>query len=295
MGKFGRKMAWSAWSAWATVAGMAALAVTPAAAAGPAEPQQECPEVVVLAARGSEQNADLEPTSYSDASPWVSNGYEAGNIRAFLRFTEARHLAETGESLLADVHVLALDGTVYPASLPLPAIAEPGEELDAAQTSSRLGGILRETPAHVIARDAFDGFVGSLHSGINGTMGYIDAWEAGTGCRPGYLLVGYSQGAMVLLAQEQELARRGQLAGSFYFGNPLHALHALASESGAVHYCADGDVVCHPTSSAGQAALGDGGGVHGLYFLDADGEPTEVEVHVADRFRERITGYTSRP
>lgn len=271
-----------------------ALTLAPASAAAQETPR-ECPEILVVAARGSEQNEDLQPTSYSPASPWVSNGYEAGNIRSFLRFAEERHLAETGESLLADVHVLALDDSVYPASLPLPALAGPGEELDAAQTSSRLDGILRETPAHVIARDAVDGFLGSLHSGINGATGYIDAWEAETGCRPGYILVGYSQGAVVLLPQEQELARRGRLVGSLYFGNPLHALAAgRASESNTIHYCVDGDYVCDLTSSAAQAAMGTGGGVHTRYFMHDDEQPAEADGHVADRFREWITGYTSR-
>lgn len=278
------------------LAGALAAAVLAPAPASAAVQQQECPSLVVLAARGSEQNEVLRPTSYSPESPWVSNGYEEKNIRAFLHFAEARHRAETGESLLADVHVLALDDTVYPASLPLPALAEPGEELDALQTAGRLGEVLRETPAHVIAHEAATGFAGSLHSGINGTMGYVDAWEAETGCRPGYVLVGYSQGAVVLLAQEAELTRRGQLVGSLYFGNPLHAvMQGRGSESNGVSHCAPGDYVCDLTSSAAQSALANGGGVHNGYFLDVDQGPAGSDAHVADRFREWVSGYTSRP
>lgn len=271
-----------------------AFTLTPVPGAS-AAPQQECPALVVLAARGSEQNEDLQPTSYSDASPWVSNGYEERNIRAFLHFAESRHLAKTGESLLADVHVLGLDDTVYPATFPMPALAEQDENLDLMETATRVGRILQQAPAHVIAQNAAQGLLGGLESGVDGTMGYIDAWEAETGCHPGYLLVGFSQGAVVLIAQEPELARRGQLVGSLYFGNPLHALAAgRASGSNGLNYCADGDYVCNLTPSAAQAALTNGGGVHNRYFMDVDEQPAESDGHVADRFAEWITGYTSR-
>lgn len=270
------------------------------ATAGTAQPEQAstvqvCPEIVVLAARGSEQNNHLEPTSYSQESPWVSNGYEAESIRAFLHYAEARHREQTGTSLLADVQVLGLDDTVYPASLPVPALAERGENLDLGQTVGRLGEILRQTPAHVIAQDAVGGLLGGLESGINGTIGYIDAWETRTGCHPGYILIGFSQGAVVLIPQEPKLKERGQLVASLYIGNPLHpVVGAGPSRSDSFSYCIDGDFACNLTSSTGQAALANGGGVHDEYFGAVDGQPREGDGDVADQFAGWITGYNPR-
>jgi hypothetical protein len=270
---------------------------TPVAAAGVAQPDtsQVCPEIVVLAARGSEQNEHLEPTSYSPESLWMSNGYEAESVRAFLHYAETRHREQTGTSLLADVQVLGVDDSIYPASLPLPALAERGENLDLSQTGSRVGEILRQTPAHVIAQDAVGGLLGGLESGINGTMGFVDAWEARTGCRPGYILIGFSQGAVVLIPQEPKLKERGQLIGSLYIGNPLHpVVSAGPSRSDSVNYCIDGDFACNLTSSTGQTALANGGGVHGEYFGAVDGRQREGDGDVADRFAGWITGYTPR-
>lgn len=295
--------------------------VTAPAVAGPAR-EQTCPDVVVVAARGSDQNWELDPTSYSEESPWVSNGYEEQNIRAFLRFAEERHREKTGESLLRDVHVLGVDDSVYPAELPLPALAEDGEELDALGMLRRLAEIRREGPLHRLAVDSASSFVDSLTSGIGNTLGFIDDWEAESGCRPGYILVGFSQGALVLTAQERALADRGQLLGVLYMGNPLlrpgevsvvgdpaRATGILSGASGSsgtvaesrrINYCVDGDAICDLTSSAAQRALAGGGGVHFDYFLDEriDGSPREVTDHdraVADTFASWITGYTAQP
>lgn len=275
----------------------AVLALTlmpvPGAAAGVAAPQ-ECPEIVVVAARGSEQNDHLEPTSYSRTSPWVSNGYEGETIRAFLHYAEDRHVAQTGVSLLEDVLVLGLDDTVYPASLPVPALAERGQNLDAVQMAGRLSTVLSETPAHVIAYDAVGGLVNGLATGIAGTVGYLDAFEAEAGCRPGYILIGFSQGALVLLPQESALKQRGQLAGSLYLGNPLQGVVTGSSRSESLNYCIDGDFACNLTSSTAQAALRNGGGVHDEYFLGVDGLHPAGDGDVADTFADWVTGYTSR-
>lgn len=280
---------------WTFGSALVGLPVAAAALAGPivvpsaqAQPGQTCPDVVVLAARGSEQNEHLEPTRYHAESPWVSNGFEAENIRAFLHFTESRH-----PGVLRNVQVLGLDDTVYPARMPLPALAEEDEDLDAVQMSSRVGSLLSPTPPHVIAQDALGGLVHGLHSGITGTPGFIDAWEAETGCTPGYVLVGYSQGAVVLSTQERALHERGRLAGALYFGSPGGV--PGASISNKQSYCLDGDYACNLTSSNAADALGSGGGVHNEYFLAADAQPTEQDAHVADAFAGWITGYTSHP
>lgn len=259
--------------------------------APPAQAQEftgTCPDVVVLAARGSEQNEHLEPTRYHADSPWTSNGFEAENIRAFLHFAEARN-----PGTMQNVQVLGLDDTVYPARLPLPALAGEDEDLDALQMSSRVGTLLSSTPPHVIVGDALGGLVGGLHSGITGTMGFVDAWEESTGCTPGYLLVGYSQGAVVLVTQERALHERGQLVGALYFGSPGGV--PGASISNRHRHCLDGDFACHLTSSNLGDALGSGGGVHNRYFLDVDETATEEDAHVADTFAGWVTGYTAEP
>lgn len=264
-----------------------------------------CPEVAVVAARGSEQNMDLEPTRYVDGSIWESNGYEASVISALLTDAEARHVDATGESLLRDVPVLALDESVYPAALPLPVIVEEGEEIAALELASRVNRLLRETPLPTIAEEAATGFLASMRAGVNGTVPRIQEWEKTTGCAPQYLLVGYSQGALVLTAQEQELAEAGRLAGVLYLGNPLLTpddpsavggaasgglLRAVPAEvqrtaSGVprINYCLAGDFVCDTSLDALTSAASHGGvGRHEAYFTAEDADATDAVV--AERF-----------
>lgn len=269
--------------------------------------EQTCPAVAVIAARGSDQNEQLDPTTYSPGSRWVSNGYEERTIRAFLQYAESRH-----PSLLQDVPVVALDAETYPAELPLPALAREGEEIAAPEMARRVLDLLRERPAHVIAHEAANGFLDSYRAGVANALGYIDDWETATGCAPGYILVGYSQGAAVLTAQEAALAERGQLVGSVYLGNPLlregdvSVIGAparggglmssiegnAASDSDRLNYCNVDDFACDLTSSAASDALAGGGGVHTRYFRD---DPTDHDEQVADTFAGWVTGYTSRP
>lgn len=263
-----------------------------------------CPEVTVLAARGSEQNDQIVPTRYSESAPWVSNGYEAQNLRAFLQFAESRYLARTGESLMDDVAVLALDEAVYPAALPLPALAEEGEELAPAETARRLHALSRETQAHVLADTAVTGFLTSLESGIRGVGDVLADYEAGTGCQPDYLLLGYSQGSIVLTEQERELYDAGRLVGAIYLGNPLLTaghpstvgqgrgggllgpvaahLDTTAPTPNRINHCRAGDFVCDTSLEAAADALGSGGGEHLTYYLD--GKVDEGEAAVADAF-----------
>lgn len=282
-----------------------------------------CPDVVVVAARGSDQN-DPVPTSYSPESPWVSNGYEGPNIQGMIQLAESRHREQTGQSLMRNVHVLAIDDTVYPAVLGLPPLAEQGELRTLEQLSSRLVVIHNEEPLPEIAVNAGPRFLASIRSGMEGTLGYIDAWEAETGCRPGYVLVGYSQGAAVLTAQESALAERGRLIGSLYLGNPLmrpgdpavigapESGHGLlsslpvlpaqvagdfaglqgASESRRLNYCATADVVCDLTPESVGHSLTTAGGVHIDYFLYDGTTPTDADIEVVDTFAEWVSGYT---
>ncbi|MDO5668681.1 MAG: hypothetical protein Q4G50_01630 [Corynebacterium sp.] len=284
------------------------MAAVPAQAA-PGE--QECPAVAVLAARGSGQSDFLDSTSYSPGSRWVSNGYEEENLRAFFHYVESRH-----PGLFHNVPVVALDDAAYPASKPIPELVPRGEEASAAQVAQRMGEILSSTPPHVIAGDAAFGFYNGMTTGIQKAVPFLDTWEEETGCAPGYLLVGYSQGAVVLTAQERKLQERGQLVGSLYLGNPLaqvgdstvvgaptggngmlSGVPVLSSEwraasiSNRLNYCASGDFACDLSWQSVTTSLSSAGGIHSDYFLEANRHDAEV----ADTFAEWVTGYNPNP
>lgn len=289
-------------------------AVPVQAAPEAAESPARCPAVTVIAARGSEQNENLEPTRYSPEAPWVSNGYEEENIRAFFHFSEQRYRERTGESLMRDVQVLPLDASVYPASLHLPRLAEVGENMSPMETLRRLGALLRETPAHEIAWNAVRGFLSSLVNGALSVDEVIRGYEAETGCRPQYVFFGYSQGAMLLSARERDMqeALAGRLAGTLYIGNPMLAggdpslvgdprsgvgLLGLAplnsrtlsavDDQHRLNYCLRDDFVCDAGVESAAKAFSGGGGAHALYFLDAARDPgraTPAETMMSDTF-----------
>lgn len=286
----------------------------PSVAATPDTPES-CPAVAIVAARGSEQNDDLLPTKYSDQSDLVSNGFEAEQLRSFLQFAESRHSEKTGGSLLAGVPVLALDDTIYPAALPLPALAEQDEELEPLETVYRLAAILEDQPAHMIVETAARDFGASLQTAIDGAPGVLAAGELETGCSPDYLFLGYSQGAMVLTALEQKLAEQGRLAGVLYLGNPLlrpgsgsvvgtpargggllssvppSLLPEPAYGVDRINYCVRGDFACDTTPESLSASLASGGGVHTEYFLGD--VPSADDGLVADIFAGWISDYTN--
>ena len=132
-------------------------------------------------------------------------------------------------------------------------------------------------------------------------MQAINDYEASSGCRPGYILIGFSQGAMVLLEHEKELAARGQLAGVVYLGNPNTApgdwstvgvggggaggvLGALpfnsktaAGTGNRVNYCLPLDGICDLSIATLRGAEGNGGN-HGRYFL----QPSPWDDQVSD-------------
>ena len=272
------------------VAFVTAVAATlnPVAPTQEAQAQHRCPAVAFIAARGSGQNTQIYPTRYSWAAPWTSNGWEGETIRAFLQRSESRYAAtHGGNSLMKDVEVIGLEPRYYPATFPeydVPAVAVPGTLLQA------LGlAIQWANPVFMTARRAGNEFLDSVKVGRGGVMQMINDYEHTTGCRPQYILSGYSQGAMILLEHERELARRGQLAGVVYFGNPNTApgdwstvgvpkggaggmlgflpfnTKTAAATRNRVNYCLPLDAVCDLSVQTLQASQATGGN-HARYF-----------------------------
>lgn len=244
----------------------------------------ECPAVTVVAARGSEQNTQIRPARYSLEAPWTSNGFEERNIRMMFGRLEQQHVRDTGESLMKDVHVMGLTDNDYPALLPL---------------SSEGSSVID--------------FGSSLLAGREAVLTAIDRFEAETGCRSQYLLVGYSQGVLVVDGQEQELIDRGQYVGSVFIANPaLHSddttvigrqpstggLMSSVAPPPLVHpnrinYCLPGDIVCDRSgeqlstsgSSIASAQLSTGdirpGRIHSHYFVVPRDGDEEVMATIA--------------
>lgn len=194
----------------------------------------ECPSVVAIAARGSEQNSQFRPTRYSPESPWTSNGFEERNIKAFFARMEQLQLETTGTSVMKDVYVLGLTNSEYSASFPLSS-----EGSSAISVSN------------------------SVSSGRQNVISAIDRFEGETGCTPDYLLVGFSQGVLVLDGQEQELIARDQYLGSLFVANPalqsddptvighqpttgglLSSMEDPTTGTPKINYCLPGDIVC---------------------------------------------------
>lgn len=302
----------------ALAATLAAVLLTPLpATTAQAQPQAQptsptCPAVAVVAARGSEQNEHLAPTRYSTDAPWVSNGYEEENLRAFFQLAEARHRAATGESLMKNVQVIGLDASVYPADLHVPRIAEVGEDMTPLETARRIAALLEHTPASTIVWNATSGFVSSIVRGTAGVSTVMDGYESTTGCHPNYIFLGYSQGAAILQARERDTAARtGRLYGALYIGNPLLApgdpslvgdpqfgiglLGLTATNSltttalptqRRLNYCLRDDFVCDAGPDSAAKALAGGGGTHALYFLhDAPTTNDAAVVAATDTFR----------
>lgn len=284
---------------------------TPAASAAEAE---VCPEVAVVTARGSEQNDELTPMRYAPDSRWESNGYEAENISGLIATAAARHLEVTGEELMTNVPVIGLDNSVYPAAMPLPELIQDGEDVDAAVFAQRASSVLSSRSPVEIGSTAAGAFDDSLRRGVSGTPGYLQAWEEATGCAPDYVLVGYSQGAMVLTAVEKQLAEQGRLRGVIYMGNPLlrpgdpsivgkrvvsggmaQAVRDRwpreSEESPRINYCLPKDIVCDlsPETVAGQ--FGAKGGTHPEYYAQDSDDPSAGLV--ADTFAQWVTSQDS--
>lgn len=262
--------------------------LSPVAPTPEADAQTRCPAVAVIAARGSGQNTQIYRTKYSWAAPWTSNGWEGETIRAFLQHAERRYAAtHGGNSLMKDVEVIGLEPRYYPATFPeydVPSVAVPSTILQALALALQYAN-----PVWMMARRVATEFVDSVQIGRTGVMQMVNDYERRSGCRPKYILSGYSQGAMILLEHERELARRGQLAGVVYFGNPntaagdwstvgvpaggaggmLGFLPFNTKTAGAtpnrVNYCLPQDSVCDLSIQTLQASQPTGGN-HARYF-----------------------------
>lgn len=259
-----------------------------------------CPAVAVIAARGSGQ-PNSGRTSYAQ-SPWVSNGWEGDHIRAFLRTSESRYRAtHNGKSLMNSVEVLGLGPEYYPAFAPEYRGTVPALPRTLAQTLNLVG--IYALPLLNMGVQAARDFLGSLGTGRVGVIRQIDNYQRATGCRPQYVVVGFSQGAMVMQDAEREIARRGQLAGAVYLGNPMTApgdpatvgvagggagglvgwaplnSKTAAATRNRANYCLPLDGVCDASLATLRASEASGGS-HGRYFLF----PSQWDNLVADRF-----------
>lgn len=284
------------------IATAVAATLSPVAPTPEADAQTRCPAVAVIAARGSGQNTQIYRTKYSWAAPWTSNGWEGETIRAFLQHAERRYAAtHGGNSLMKDVEVIGLEPRYYPATFPeydVPSVAVPSTILQALALALQYAN-----PVWMMARRVATEFVDSVQIGRTGVMQMVNDYEHRSGCRPKYILSGYSQGAMILLEHERELARRGQLAGVVYFGNPntaagdwstvgvpaggaggmLGFLPFNTKTAGAtpnrVNYCLPQDSVCDLSIQTLQASQPTGGN-HARYFR----WPSRWDNQVSDAF-----------
>ncbi|MGO3044978.1 cutinase family protein [Corynebacterium casei] len=260
--------------------------------------QEHCPAVVAVSARGSGQNTNISPTWYGGPRP--SNGWEGETIRAFLQTAEGRYQAtHGGNSLMKDVHVLGLSPNVYPATYPeyeVPNVAAPETVMDMLRIAYRYAAPVVNTAVSALGQFRY-----SVETGQAGVMQAIGHYENSTGCKPGYVLIGYSQGAMILAGHEKQLANRGQLAGVVYMGNPMTNRNdpytvgvpnasgilgdmpnntvASKGTSNRINYCLPLDGVCNATVGTLRASEGNGG-YHGRYFLRG----SQWDAQVADVF-----------
>ena len=243
---------------------------------------QTCPDTVVLAARGSDQNEEygeyFGPQLYSEhAEP--SNGYEGPNFTALFDQVEQRY-----PGTMDRVYVLALDEKAYPANMDLPPLAEEGENIGLIELVQRAVGIVQQYPIHDLIHSVAFGFIDSVRSGMSNAPKVVEEYEATTGCSPRYVVAGFSQGALVTTSVEKYLANAGRLEGAVTIGNPLHKYpwameRAALPEGRRVDYCLNGDFVCDFSLEAARDALSTKAEVHASYFLN---EPTAQDVRVID-------------
>lgn len=288
-----------------TVATM--LVAPPKAAAQPGH----CPAVVAVVARGSGQNFGIYPTSYSNQGGQASNGWESVTFRAFFRHAENRYQAtHGGRSLMKDVYVMGLAPEYYPATYPDYDTPQISGTVAKQQVSALISKVVAPLARSGVA--AAQQFNRSVQAGRSGTMRAIENYERRTGCKPDYILMGYSQGAMVTAEHEQELANRGQLAGAVYFGNPMthrddpanvgarrsagggvigmlpNNSKSLAATHNRVNYCLPHDSICNMTGQTVENAIETRGGTHGRYFMQSspwDNQVSDAFGRFVDRSR----------
>jgi len=243
---------------------------------------ETCPNTVVLAARGSDQNEEngeyFGPQRYSEHAE-LSNGYEGPNFTALFHQVEQRH-----PGTMESVYVLALDEDAYPANMDLPPLAEEGENIGPIEMVQRAVGIVQQYPLGELLHSVTFGVIDSLRSGVNNASRVVEDYEATTGCSPRYVVAGYSQGALVTTSVEKYLADTGRLKGAVTIGNPLHKYpqamdRAALPEEKRVDYCLAGDFVCDFSLEAANDALSNKAERHASYFLN---EPTAQDIQVID-------------
>lgn len=257
-----------------TVSLAAALCAVPAASAAEA-----CPAVAVVAARGSDQNPEqgeyFGPQTYGEHSH--SNGYEGPNLTALFRLVEERH-----PGTMDRVQVIGLDEHAYPAAMGLPPLAEEGEKLSPAGVVRRLDEVLRTHPLPDLARRVTFGVAHSVHAGVRNAPGVVAAYEAESGCRPSYVVAGYSQGAIIGTALERHLGDR--LIGAIHIGSPVPRWVVTAPR--VINYCLDGDFACDLTPDSALNALETRASLHASYFV----QPRPYDAVVADEFARWVEG-----
>lgn len=252
--QYGRVAA-AAVAAAAVVTGVGVVGSTGSAgiaAAGTAQ-QEDCPSVVALAARGSEENTVYAPS----AANGYSDGHEGDTINRFLSYTTAVHPELFADG---DRSVLTVDAERYPARFP---VGEAGEDPD---------------PATIV--NGVRLFIDSMARGLPGGIDTVEEYERASGCTPDYVGLGYSQGVAVLAPVQHQLAAEGRLRGSVYFGNPFQPAPELIG-SGAMtglpthSYCVTDDFACDLNPRTVMIALEDDqdAGPHASYFADAAENP----------------------
>lgn len=244
--------------------------------------QGACPAYVVVASRGNDQN---EPEDLRD-------GFEGPNIRGMLTQLEQRH----GVS----APVIALPPELYPAKIETPDLIGRGENVMAEVLMRRVASTLSANSSSQIVDTSRTSLGESVQLGVNNTEKAIEYFELTTGCKPKYLLVGYSQGALVSTPLETWLAARGQLAGVANIGDPLQPITGVLDQAPKqvqawlpipwaqsvntvprASLCVRNDFMCWPTMET-PVHSGDGNaGVHGKYFLDKPPSPGQREAEAA--------------
>lgn len=259
------------------------LALLATFVAPPAGAEEACPQVVAIAARGSDQNADkgefVGPQRYGART---STGYEGKNLAGFFHLVDARH-----PGLMDDVYVLALDEQTYPAAMGLPPLAQEGEDLTPPMVAQRLVNILTTYSLPDLARRATVGVVESVWYGMHRAPEAVAEYERTSGCRPRYIAVGYSQGVVV----NKGLERQIPLGGAVAIGNPLQPGTGMVSwlplpgaDLKRVSYCLDIDFVCRLNGENAMRAAETKARDHASYFV----QPRAEDEKIADTFAEWV-------
>ncbi|MGP5028807.1 cutinase family protein [Corynebacterium casei] len=179
---------------------------------------------------------------------------------------------------------MALDDEAYPANMDLPPLAEEGENISAIEMVQRAVGITQQYPIGELLHSVAFGLVDSLRAGVTNAPKVVEEYEATTGCKPRYVVAGFSQGALITTSVEKYLADTGRLYGAVTIGNPLHKYpwilnRAALPEGKRVDYCLDGDFVCEFSLEAANDALSTKAEKHASYFLT---ELSEQDIRVID-------------